>query len=42
MRLERIPIEIIELFLELWADEGFEFYWKLSPGWGRHSRGFGG
>jgi len=31
MKPERIPNEILELFLELWADEGFEIYWKVKP-----------
>ena len=29
MKPERIPREILQAFLQLWADEGFEAYWKV-------------
>jgi hypothetical protein len=34
MNPDKIPLKILDVWLKLWADEGFEIYWKLSPRWG--------
>jgi hypothetical protein len=33
MRPDRVPEKVLDVFLELWADEGFEAYWKVTPRW---------
>jgi hypothetical protein len=36
MKPERIPSKILNIFIELWADEGFDLYWKVSCHYGGH------
>lgn len=36
MKPDGVPREILRIFLQLWADEGFDAYWKVSAWWGRH------
>jgi hypothetical protein len=36
MKPERIPSRIAYKFLDLWADEGWELYWKVTPRETRH------
>jgi len=38
MKPDRTPLKIVDVLMELWADEGFDLYWKVSPKWGRWKR----
>lgn len=38
MKPDRVPREVLATWLQVWADEGFEEYWKVPTRWGRKQR----
>jgi len=35
MEPDRIPKKVRDVFFDLWAREGFDLYWKVTPTWER-------